>query len=454
MKPSSSETAASSTQLVKHQFSEPESDLSYRVVRAARQAPPWYAKFLLGSISLTVISGVIWASMWEFPVITVARGQITTSDELRPIKSLNSGTILEVNISEGENVDEGEDLIKQDVVLSETEIENLERSRELISTDINRLQNELSGNRGALGGLQDRLLAARLDGFRSRLDAAQAEINKQEAIISTANIELSNLEVALENAKNKEQVLGKLNTEGAFPELSYIDARDNVTSLEGQVAAQQEKIRQVDQDYQAALQEQELISSERDGEILSLINELEKERALIESQLSLVQTEIDSTQFIKAPISGQVYNIKVTPGPVQAGEELFSILPEGEEQEYLMEAKLSNKDRGFVSDGMEVRVKLSAFPPQDYGSIQGRVVVISPDAVQDEALGQVFPVTIELEQNSIDEFLERIRDDGLERTITSGLEATAEIITPQQRTVLDFLLDPIVSSLEEAFSVQ
>jgi len=438
-------------QRVKQQFAEPESDLSYRVIRAARKAPPWYARLLISGISLAVFGGLVWSCFWKFPVTTVARGQLAPSDDLRPVRSLDSGTIIEVTVEEGQRVERGEPLIEQDPALSEVEIKTLQSSADLIRNDIARLNREKAGEQIPLSEIRDQLLVARLQEFQSRLRGSQEAVEKQESALEVARIELSNLEVALRNARTKEQSLRQLQRTGATSNLSYIDARDAVTSLEGQVAAQRERIRQAEQDYKIAREEVTQISAERTSAVLTQINEIEKELALVNGQLERAQTQL-SMEFVKAPVAGRVYNIKATLGPVQAGEELLSILPEGEE--LLVEARLSNRDRGFVAEGMEVRIKVDAFPSQDYGSIEGRVLRISPDAVQDELLGQVFPVTIELNEDSTASLLTRVRRRGLEQELTPGLNATAEIITHRERTVMDFLLEPVVQGLDRAFSVQ
>jgi len=82
-------------------------------------------------------------------------------------------------------------------------------------------------------------------------------------------------------------------------------------------------------------------------------------------------------------------DLQATRGPVQAGEELLSILPDGEE--LLLEVKVLNRDIGFIREGMKAKVKMATFPFQEFGTINGEVVKVSPNAIVDKELGLIFP---------------------------------------------------------------
>ena len=107
-----------------------------------------------------------------------------------------------------------------------------------------------------------------------------------------------------------------------------------------------------------------------------------------------------------------------------------------------VDTSVLNRDAGFVHEGQTVRVKLDAFPFTRYGVVDGRLVFLSHDAVQDEHLGLVFPARVELARPSI-----IVR--GQSRALTAGLSATAEIRTGKRR-IIEFLLSPLARRVEEA----
>ena len=107
-----------------------------------------------------------------------------------------------------------------------------------------------------------------------------------------------------------------------------------------------------------------------------------------------------------------------------------------------VEARILNKDAGFVHEGQPVAVKLEAFPFTRYGTVPGVVKHISRDAVPNQKQGSVYIVTIQLERGSI-------RIDNRDIPLTSGLSATADIRTGSRR-IISYLLSPLQSITAQA----
>jgi HlyD family secretion protein len=135
-------------------------------------------------------------------------------------------------------------------------------------------------------------------------------------------------------------------------------------------------------------------------------------------------------QNIKAPINGTVYNIKVnlSQGTVQNGEELLSIAPtERVGVEPVLEVDLPAQYQGFVNPGMRAKVKIDTFSYQEFGTVDGTVIYISPNAVSRNNTGkQVFPTRIKLKTN----FLKV--GEGY-KTITPGMPVTGEIVMREKQ---------------------
>jgi HlyD family secretion protein len=188
----------------------------------------------------------------------------------------------------------------------------------------------------------------------------------------------------------------------------------------------------------------QLEASQR-SEILIQLTQENQELASLEGQLAQAKEQRDR-ETLHAPVSGTVYNVKIakTGATLQPGEELLSIAPEGEE--LVVEAKVMNRDIGFVKPGMSVKVKLETFPYQEFGILPGTVEQVSANSVNNQQEGLVFPARIRLKQRSV-----RVR--GREVPLTPGMAVTAEVVT-RQRTVLSFILEPITTSLDKAFSVR
>ena len=472
----------------KERFAKPEEQLSYELGKAVQELPPLYTRLLAGTISFIIFGTISWAHFSEIDEVATATGELIASTQVRPVTALGNGSILAVKVKEGDRVTKDQILIQRDPNFQQTDVNRLAKSSKLIEDDLQRLQAERSGGKTAGTILQDELLNSRLLDYKAKQAAAAAEAKRQQSILNQAKVRLSrftNVQKNLENVKSlrsmldnnlsisqqREENLRTLVEPGALTRVDYLDAKerlnranadiirnadevtknqnnlteakDKIASLEKDVAAQFQEINQAEQAYQTARNQNIRLTSERQSEILTQINKRKEELATVAGQLEQAKQQKDG-ETIKAPVAGTIYKIKATKGPVQSGEELLSILPEGEEM--LLEVKVINRDIGFVNQGMKAKVKIATFPFQEFGVVDGEVLQISPNAIIDKDLGLVFPTRIKLSKHSLN-----VRGQDVE--FNPGMAANAEIVT-RKKSVLTFIIEPITRRFSEAFSVR
>ncbi|AFW94324.1 MULTISPECIES: HlyD family efflux transporter periplasmic adaptor subunit [Nostocales] len=483
----------------KERFAKPEEQLSYELGKAVQELPPLYTRLLAGTMSFVIFGTISWAHFSEIDEVATATGELIASTQVRPVTALGNGSILAVKVKEGDRVTKDQILIQRDPNFQQTDVNRLAKSSKLIEDDLQRLQAERSGGKTAGTILQDELLNSRLLDYKAKQAAAAAEAKRQQSILNQAKVRLSRLQENLANAKvsftnvqknlenvkslrsmldnnlsiaqQREENLRTLVEPGALTRVDYLDAKerlnranadiirnsdeitknqnnlteakDKIASLEKDAAAQFQEINQAEQAYQTARNQNIRLTSERQSEILTQINKRKEELTTVAGQLEQARQQKDG-ETIKAPVAGTIYKIKATKGPVQSGEELLSILPEGEEM--LLEVKVLNRDIGFINQGMKAKVKIATFPFQEFGVVEGEVLQISPNAVIDKDLGLVFPTRIKLSKHSLN-----VR--GQEVEFNPGMAANAEIVT-RQKSVLTFIIEPITRRFSEAFSVR
>jgi HlyD family secretion protein len=490
---------ATQARQTKERFAKPDEQLSYELGKAVQELPPLYTRLLAGTLSLIVFGAIAWANFSEIDEVAIASGELIASTQVRPVTSLGGGTIMRIKVKEGDRVTKNQVLIQRDPDLKQSDVNRLAQATKLIQEDLQRLDAERVGVKTTGTKLQNELLNSRLADYQARQATAQAEANRQQAILDQAKVRLSRLQENLASAKSafvnaktnlanaksisskmesnlaiaekREQSLRTLMSPGAIPRVDYLEAQerlnrattditrskdeitnaenkiievqDRVTSLGKDIAGQFQEIRQAQQAYQAARNQEQRLGSERQSEILTQINKRKEELTNVAGQLEQARKQEDE-ETIKAPVAGRIYKIKATKGPVQAGEELLSILPEGEEM--LLEVKVLNRDIGFIRQGMKAKVKMATFPFQEFGVINGEVVQISPNAITDKDLGLVFPARIKLHKHSIN-----VR--GQEVALNPGMAANGEIVT-RKKSVLTFIMEPVTRRFSEAFSVR
>ena len=127
-------------------------------------------------------------------------------------------------------------------------------------------------------------------------------------------------------------------------------------------------------------------------------------------------------------------------GVVTPAQPILAIVPTTGTVE--IEAFIQNKDVGFVSEGQDAVIKVEAFPSTKYGTIPGRVKIISMDAVTDEKKGLVYSTRVEMLKNSIPVGHTSI-------PLTPGMSVSVEIKTGRRR-VIEYFLSPLMEHADES----
>jgi membrane fusion protein, adhesin transport system len=154
----------------------------------------------------------------------------------------------------------------------------------------------------------------------------------------------------------------------------------------------------------------------------------------VEAQLKAYRARSQDIE-VKAPVNGIVHKVSETPvGTVlEKGGTVCEIVPTDEG--VLMEARVSARDIGFVHVGQKAIVKADAFDYTRFGSVEGRVVRISPESKTDEPSQEPFFVAeIEMARGYV----------GVDKNhiLTPGMTGEASILTGK-KSIFQYLLKPI-----------
>lgn len=134
---------------------------------------------------------------------------------------------------------------------------------------------------------------------------------------------------------------------------------------------------------------------------------------------------------------------KTVGGVVNAAEPIIEIVPDG--TKLVIDANVQNKDIGFIEVGQPVVIKVDAYSFQRYGSLNGKVKSISPDAINDEKQGLIYKMKVEIEGNRTS------KDNTLK--VEPGLSVTTEITTGKRR-IIEFFLDPLMTHTDASLEVR
>lgn len=159
-----------------------------------------------------------------------------------------------------------------------------------------------------------------------------------------------------------------------------------------------------------------------------------------------IRLSAQNYQVLTSPVDGTIQSIAANTigGVVTSAQSVVAIVPKN--AELIVEAQVLNRDIGYISIGQEVSVKLDTFSFQKYGTLKGKIIYVSPSAIQDDRKGQVYIIKV-----AIDEYLKSA--DGKEPIITSGMSGTAEIKL-EDRQIIEFFLEPIFEYFDNSLKLR
>jgi hemolysin D len=418
-----------------------------------------YALMALFAIALA------WAALGEVDIVAVAPGRIVVSERTKMIQPLERSVVKQVLVRDGERVRAGQPLVELDPTLAMADKVTAEEQLKASQSDMLRARALLQALKGGaslapLPDMEKRIaselpanwtdmekeatqaqLAAEWTDIGAKLAKLAAEITHRRAEIATVGEMVAKLEATVPMARKREQDFQELAQQGFVAGHAGQDRTRERLELERDLATQRAKLSET----QAGLSENENARMAYMAETRRALYDRESQANL--KRQAAVQEQAKATQrarltTLTAPVDGIVQQVAVhtSGGVVTEAQVLMVVVPEGADM--TAEVTLENKDIGFVRAGQEAQTKLDTFPFTRYGTIDGKVSLVTADAVNDEKRGAIFPVTVALQRKQIDV-------DGKMVGLAPGMNLVVEIKTGRRR-VLEYLLSPIQKAGRES----
>lgn len=422
-----------------------------------QETPPSpIGRFILWSIVILLVIAIAWASLSKVDIVAATRGKLVVNELSRPVNSAVTAEIVEVLVKEGEHVEKGQSLIKLNSASLIAQLEENILQQKINRFHIARLEllYEHYLNRPAPLILSDNfqlespLLAQQISmQLQAEVedDYNEKEVFKLNQQIITAQIE--NYQIQKEMAENllpiyREQyeALNSLYKKDMTSKDSLLEIQKKYLEAKFTVNSADAKVKEMRANYAQ-------IDAQIKSHVADKIREIEQEKIQRLNQndiLSAQQKQLEAliAQYeLKAPIAGIVESLvyRDAGAAVEAPQELLKIVPEDEK--LIAEVWVSNQDIGFLRRNQLAAVKIDTFDFTRYGWIEGKLLNISSDAIDDKDLGLVYKAVIELSTN-------HLIIDGQTIKLESGMSVSAEVKTGQ-RTVLSYLLSPMMEALDD-----
>lgn len=366
------------------------------LVRGARVI--WGCALMLGCF-------FVWAYWFQVVEVSTGTGKVIPSSHEQVIQSMEGGIVKQLNVSEGALVERGEVLAQLDPVKNESNVGESEAKYRAALASVNRLQAEVN----------DTPLK-----FAPSLQAYPELISAETALYTTRRrgleATLAGIQESLKLVRSELDITQNLAKIGA-------SSRVEVLRLNRQRSELELKATEARSDYMVRARE-----------------DLAKANAEADMLVAVIRGRNDSLErmTLRSPVRGVVKDIEVTTvgGVIPPNGKLMEIVPLDEQ--LLIETRIAPRDIAFIHPDQDAKVKITAYDYSIYGSLDGKVVTISPDTIQDQAKPEIFYYRVFIRTNA-----DVLRNKaGKTFAIVPGMIATVDIRTGE-KTVLDYLIKPL-----------
>jgi HlyD family secretion protein len=423
------------------------------------------SRLTLGVVTATaalVAVAAAWTFFGHVDVIVTAQGALAPDSEVRRFHAPVDGELANLYVAEGQPVSKGDVLARLNArgaveaaanalhaqlkledaerewrqfpekkALMERKVASLRQAQELAEHQHEKRVSEGAAKLTEAQRAQLQEARTRLEDGRRARDAAKDEADKYERLYALPG----------GGGVSQQQLENKRNAYLAADN-AYAVARSRL----GELAARQgQEALQAKAQLETSGQDLTRLQIQHDAAVKDIAITEEKLRLQLQSarlaaeaaaRIKFENIDKDNFLLITAPVDGVVTDVTSTqPGDkVQANTPLGGIAPK--DARPVVKVEIAERDRGFLREGLPVKLKFSAFPYQRYGLIDGTLNYISPATkLSPQSKQPVYEGRVTLER---DHYL--VADT--KYPLRYGMTAASEIVV-RERRVIDLALDPL-----------
>jgi hemolysin D len=420
-------------------------------VLEVQHAPPSPIGRAIGwTIMAVFVSAVVWAIFGHLDMVAVAQGKIIPSGYSKVIQPLESGVIAAIHVRDGQFVKRGDPLIDLNTTVNDADQERIINEHRAAKIDALRLRVLIAGGNAFAPpddvnpqyvALQQQRLRDQFAEFNAKVEAAKQIIDQRKAALEGTKENIRRLKATVPIEKERAATYKKLLEDQYVSKMDYLQFEQQRIDREQELAGQKQKLIQDSAALSEAEKNYRALVSEFQRTRQTELSEAEMRAASLSQEVVKAGQRTDF-QKLASPIDGVVQQLAVhtVGGVVTPAQQLLVVVPQ--ESPVEVEAWLENKDIGFVNVGQPVQIKVETFPFTIYGVIDGTVVTVSHDAIQQEKGGLVYSTRVSMARGTM-----QVEEKTV--NLTPGMAVSVEVKTGTRRAI-EYFLSPLLKSAHES----
>jgi adhesin transport system membrane fusion protein len=410
---------------------------------------PVKAKGLLYSVVLVIFILVVWAYFAQIDEVAKGDGKVIPSQQLQVLQSYDGGIVQDILVREGERVSKGQVLLRVDPTRYISSLEENTTQFAALAAKVQRLSaltqgtqlrfdKKLLSQAPVIVENERKLYNSNLAELDEVAAGSDTRIMQRRQDVEEEKASLSQYEDVLVLSEKELAVTKPLLSSGAVSEIEILRLERQIVELKANIKKSKVAIAR---GLNAI--EEEVIKKEESR--LRLINRWSQELTEATGEMATLQQsqtsleDVVSQAELKSPINGTVQRMlfNTVGGVITPGSAVVELVPQ--DDQLIVEAKVSPKDIAFIREGQSAILKFSAYDYTIYGGMSAEVKHISADAITNEKDETYYLVRLETKEHI----------GNAELDIIPGMIVQVDILTGK-KTVLNYILSPLFNVTSSA----
>lgn len=426
-----------------HEFQSPIKEIE------TENVPPLVKTTFL-SLLLFFLIAVTWASFSIIDTTVSTRGRLTTTMPKINVQSPDNSVIKAIHVDVGQKVKKGELLAELDPTITTADYNMLMARIKSTEGLIERLEAE----KGQLGlkalpsisqSMQREIYTLRLSEFQSKIANHNYSILKAKNDHQQAKINFNIAKLDVDSAYHELRKVQHLVKEKILHEIGLREAEIKVKKAEAKFKNAKANLKNTVSQHSVKMEEKNAFISNWTAnihkELAAATEKVNRDR----EEMSKMEKRMGNTS-IHAPETGIILELEdlFVGSIVNAGQSVMALVPT--EAPLTVEMDIDPKEISNIKMDDRVSLKLDALPFQKHGSMEGKIVFLSEDTI-DEGIngkpGTFYRARAEIVSRNLKEVPDNFR-------LIPGMQLSSDIKVGKRRLITYFIY-PIIRTIETSF---
>ena len=416
----------------------------------------------------------IWAGIAPLDSASSGMGLVVVDSSRKIIQHKEGGIVEKIFVKDGDSVKAGQELVKLNDASLKPQLDTHINREIFYRAMLARLKaeknksNQISFDDDLIEKIQDhevnKIIMNQQSQFESRRDHLEGKLSGLDQRVEQTRQETIALEAQkvstatqLELTKEQVTVLRDLYEKGLAQKPRLIDQQSREAQLIAAVSEINSKIMRSKQAITELNIEKENFKNQFQSEINREMSEMTEKLNETKETIKSINDQFGRL-VITSPIDGVVSKVQINTigGVIPPGSQVMTIIPK--DDNLVIDAFVRPQDIDSVYVGLHAKVRISAFKSRSTGPLDGTVINVSPDLTEPSETDKVYNMIFQQLQGPAYKVRIKVDKEQLKKIskyrdydLYPGMQADVMIVTGE-RTLLQYLLDPVTSTFWHAFT--